>query len=94
MGLPMRSSGFPDAEVDGARDDSWRHRRFAQLYLTAKPFHVGLNVDGLAFPLHRHTVCGRQTRGQSFLSDAALSHNTVVDSDAFLEGAKPSGMDT
>jgi hypothetical protein len=42
-------------------------RRF---YLAAKPSHVGggLDVDGVAYPLHRHTTCSHQSRGQSFLS--------------------------
>jgi hypothetical protein len=28
-----------------------------RLYLAAKPSHVGVNVDGLACPLHRPMVC-------------------------------------
>jgi hypothetical protein len=27
------------------------------LYLVAKPSHMGVNVYGLAYPLHRPTVC-------------------------------------
>jgi hypothetical protein len=34
-----------------------------RLYLAAKPSHVGLNVDGPAYPLHRLMVNSRQTRG-------------------------------
>jgi hypothetical protein len=34
------------------------HRR---LYLAAKPSHVGVNVDGLAYLLHHPTTCSRQT---------------------------------
>jgi hypothetical protein len=34
---------------------SW-HR----LYLAVKPSHVGVDVDGLAYPLLRPTVCSRQ----------------------------------
>jgi hypothetical protein len=36
---------------------SW-HR----LYLVAKPSHVGVDVDGLACPLHRAMACSRQTQ--------------------------------
>jgi hypothetical protein len=42
MGLPGRSSWFPSAEVDGARDGSWRRHCFAWLYLVAKPSHVAV----------------------------------------------------
>jgi hypothetical protein len=37
---------------------SW-HR----LYLVAKPSHMGVNVNGLAYPLHHPTASYRQTRG-------------------------------
>jgi hypothetical protein len=33
--------GVLDAEVNGARDDSWRSRFAVRLYLVAKPSHVG-----------------------------------------------------
>jgi hypothetical protein len=39
-----------------------------RLYITAKPSHVGVDVDGLTHPLHRPPVCNHQMRGQSFLS--------------------------
>jgi hypothetical protein len=84
MGLPGRSSWFPGVEMDGARDDSWRRCRFAQLYLAAKSSHMGVDVDGLACPLHCPTVCDCQTRGQSFLSGAALSHYVAMGGGAFL----------
>jgi hypothetical protein len=32
-------------------------------YLAAKPPHVGVGVDGLAFPLHHPMSYNRQTRG-------------------------------
>jgi hypothetical protein len=35
----------------------------ALLYLVAKPVHVGVDVDMLAYPLHHPMVCGHQTRG-------------------------------
>jgi hypothetical protein len=43
------------------------------LYLAAKPAHVGVDVDGLAFPLHRPTICDYQTRGHGLLSGVVLS---------------------
>jgi hypothetical protein len=67
---------------------SW-HR----LYLAAKPSHVGVNVDGLSCPLHCPTTYSRQSRAQSFLSGAALSHHVAVSSGAFLGGAKLSSLD-
>jgi hypothetical protein len=54
---------------------------------------VGVNVDGLACPLHRPMTCSRQTRGQHLLSDAVLSHRAAVGGGAFLEDAKPLGLD-
>jgi hypothetical protein len=47
----------------------------------------------LAYPLHRHMACSRQTRGQSFLSGTALSQRVTVGGGAFPEGAKPLGLD-
>jgi hypothetical protein len=47
----------------------------ALLYLAAKPAHVGVAVDGLAYPLHRPMACGRQTRGQGILPGVVLSHH-------------------
>jgi hypothetical protein len=92
-GLSERSSWFSGAEVNGARDGSWRHRCFTQLYLAAKPSHMGVDVDGLACSLHCLTVCDRQTKGYDFLSGVALSHHTAVGGGAFLGGAKPPGLD-
>jgi hypothetical protein len=37
-------------EVDDAWDGSWRRCFMAWLYLAAKPSHVGVNVDRLAYP--------------------------------------------
>jgi hypothetical protein len=51
------------AEVNDARDGSWRRCFVEWLYLAAKPAHVGVDVDGLAYPLCRSTACNRQTRG-------------------------------
>jgi hypothetical protein len=88
MGLPGCSSWFPGAEVDDAWVGPCRHRQDG-LYLTAKPSHVGVDVDGLAYPLHRPMVCDHQTRGLSFLSDATLPHHAAVGSGAFLRAATP-----
>jgi hypothetical protein len=48
------------SEVDDARDGSWRHYFTVWLYLAAKPSHVGVDMDGLAYPLHRLTACSYQ----------------------------------
>jgi hypothetical protein len=53
--VPGCSSWLPDvlgAEVDDARDDSWRDSFAMWLYLMGKPSHMGVDVDGLAYPLH------------------------------------------
>jgi hypothetical protein len=70
-------------------DVALRHR----LYLAAKPSHMGVVVDGLAFPLRRPTVCNYQTRGQGFLSSAAFSRRGTVDGGDFLRDAKPPDLD-
>jgi hypothetical protein len=44
------------------------------LYLAAKPSHVGDDVDGLAYPLHRPMVCSCQMRGHNLLLGAVLSY--------------------
>jgi hypothetical protein len=93
MELSGRSSWFPSAEVDGAPDGSWRCRCFAWSYLTAKPFHVGIDVDGLACPLHHPMVYDHQTRGQSFLLGAASSYRAIVGGGTFSRGVKPTGLD-
>jgi hypothetical protein len=41
--------------------------------MVAKPSHVGVNVDGLACPLHRPMTCNRQMRGQGHLPAIFLS---------------------
>jgi hypothetical protein len=50
-------------------------------------------VDRLSCPLHHPTACSHQSRGQIFLSGAALSHRAIVGGGTFLEGAKPPGLD-
>jgi hypothetical protein len=44
------------------------------LYLVAKPSHVGVDVDGLAYPLHQPTVHTCQMRGQCLLPGVILSY--------------------
>jgi hypothetical protein len=46
----------------------------------------GVDVDGLACPLHRPTTCSHLSRGQSFLSGAALSHRVALGGGAFPGG--------
>jgi hypothetical protein len=66
-------SGVLGAEVDDAQDGSWRRCFTVLLYLAAKPAHVGVDVDGLACPLHRPMACGHKTRGHGLLPGAVLS---------------------
>jgi hypothetical protein len=84
---------FSGIEVDGAQDSSWRRCCFARLYLAAKPSHVGIDVDRLAYSMHRPMVRGHEMRGQSFMSGASLSHRATVGVCAFLRVAKPPGLD-
>jgi hypothetical protein len=65
--------GIVGAEVDDSRDSSWKCCFMTWLYLATKPFHMGVDVDGLACPLHRPTTYSRQTRGHGLLPGTALS---------------------
>jgi hypothetical protein len=62
-GCPSQFLGVLDAEVDDAWDGSWRRCFTTWLYLAAKPSQVGVDVDGIAYPLHHPTAYCRQTRG-------------------------------
>jgi hypothetical protein len=73
LGCSFQLRGVLGAEVDGAWDDSWRGHFTVWLYLAAKPFHMGVDMDGLACPLHRHKVCSCQTRGRDLMSGVILS---------------------
>jgi hypothetical protein len=42
------STGILGVEVDEAWDESWRGSLTMRLYVPAKPFHAGIDVDGLA----------------------------------------------
>jgi hypothetical protein len=51
------------------------------------PLHrptIYVDVDGLACSLHYPMVYSRQTRGQSFLSGASLTHHVTVGGGTFL----------
>jgi hypothetical protein len=60
--------------VDDARCSSWRRYFATFLYLFAKPTHVGVDMDGLAYPLHHPMICDRQTRGHGLLPGSILFH--------------------
>jgi hypothetical protein len=75
---PGCSSGFSGVfgvEVDDNRDGSSRCCFMAWLFLGAKPSHMGVNVDGLAYPLHRPMTSSCQMRGQGLLPGIVLSHH-------------------
>jgi hypothetical protein len=61
--------------------------------LVAKSFHVGVDVDGLAYPLYHPMACSRQTRGWAFLPGVILSHHVAVGGGALLRFVKPPGLD-
>jgi hypothetical protein len=56
-GCSFSHPGVIGTKVDGARDDSRRGCFTVCLYLEAKPSHVGVDVGGLAYPLHHPMVC-------------------------------------
>jgi hypothetical protein len=70
--------GILGAEMDDIWDDSWRGSFAMQLYLMAMPSHVGFDVDGLAYPLHRPTVRSCQTRRHGLLPGVVLSLQWAV----------------
>jgi hypothetical protein len=43
------------------------------LYLAAKPYHVGVDVDGLAYPMHCPMLHSCQTRGHGLAPGIVLS---------------------
>jgi hypothetical protein len=53
------------------------------LYLVAKPFHVGADVDGLAYSLHHPMVCSSERGGLCCLTGVVLSHRLAVGDDPF-----------
>jgi hypothetical protein len=52
------SSWLSGVDVAGARDNFWGCHHIALLHLAAKLFHVGADVDGLTYRLHRPTDWG------------------------------------
>jgi hypothetical protein len=73
---PWCSSGLPGVlgtVVDDTWDDYRKDSFMMWLYLTAKPSYVGVDVDGLAYPLHRPMVPSCETRGHGLLPDVVLS---------------------
>jgi hypothetical protein len=62
-------------------------------YLVAKPSHVGVDVDGLAYHLHHHMAYSCLTRGQGFLSGAVWSRCAAASGGALPGDAKPRGLD-
>jgi hypothetical protein len=63
------------------------------LYLVTKPSNMGVDVDGLPYPLHRPMTCSHQTRGQGILSGTALSHHAAAGGGTFPRDAKPPSLD-
>jgi hypothetical protein len=61
-------------------------------YLVAKSSHMGVDVDGLAYPLHRPTSCSHQMRGHGFLPSVVLSHWAVAGGGALLGDVNPLGL--
>jgi hypothetical protein len=59
------------------------------LYLVAKSFHVGADVDELAYSLHRPTACGWQARRLCYLTGVVLSHRSAVSGGPFPRVRSP-----
>jgi hypothetical protein len=57
--------------------------------LVTEPSHVGVDVDGLACPLHHPIAYNRQTRGQGFLLGAIFSRCATVGGGALLGDTSP-----
>jgi hypothetical protein len=95
LGLVWRSSWLLDvlgAEVDDTQDESWRGCFMKRLYLPAKPSHIGIDVDGLAYPLHRPMARSWQMRGQGLLPGVVLSYR-CSGRWHLLRDVKPPGVD-
>jgi hypothetical protein len=58
-------------------------------YLVAKSSHVGVDVDGLTYPLHCPMAYIHQIRGQGFLPGVVLSHRAAAGGGALLRDVKP-----
>jgi hypothetical protein len=64
--------GILGAEVDDARDGSWRRCFMVWLYLATKPSHVGVDVDGLGCPDERLVPSHPRGRGRSIAGDLVV----------------------
>jgi hypothetical protein len=87
LGCSSLFPGILGVEVDDARDGSWRRCFTVWLYLAAKPSHAGVDVDGLACPLHRPVACSHQMRGQAIR--CAWAPMTTSHRDKFLRPPLP-----
>jgi hypothetical protein len=65
----------------------------ASALLGCKSFERGGRCGWASLPLHHPMIYNHHTRGQGFLSGAALSHHAVVGGRAFPGHAKPPGLD-
>jgi hypothetical protein len=74
LGYSSRFPGILGAEVDDARDSSWRHCFTVWIYSATKPSHVGVDVDNLA----------AIKRGHKASWQAPSCPIAAVGSDAFL----------
>jgi hypothetical protein len=63
------------AEVNNLWDGSLSHCFAALLYLAAKPACMGVDVDGLAYPLHHPVAYCLQMRGYGLLQGNVLSRH-------------------
>jgi hypothetical protein len=71
--------------VDDAQDDSWKGCFTMLLYLVAKPSHVGVDVDGLAYPLTGlRSIASKLMERAFYQSSSCLV--AVVGGGAFLPG--------
>jgi hypothetical protein len=61
--------------------------------LAAKSSHVGVNMDGLACPLHHSMACSYQTRGRDIMLGAALSRHATAGGGTFLGGCEAPGLE-
>jgi hypothetical protein len=58
-------------------------------YLVAKSSHTGVDVDGLACPLHRSMTSNHQMRGHGFLPGTILSRQVAAGGGALLGMQRP-----
>jgi hypothetical protein len=62
-GCSFKLPGVLGVEVDDVCDDSGTGSVMKRLFLASKLSHVGVNVDGLACPLHQPMAHSCQVRG-------------------------------